>query len=158
MVPARPGAIRGISFLATMVVGVVTLPASDGTYTPGEPVHADFQDLAQGFLDKHCLECHDDETTKADFAALNVYTSAIGGMAELYAVIDGTSTQAATAKTYFDGLMSVYFSPKMFENVINYMLDYLAGNWDYKVGDGKYEPVWIVDAGNVANYEGFTGH
>jgi hypothetical protein len=54
--------------------------------------------------------------------------------------------------------MSVYFSPKMFENVINYMLDYLNGNWDYKVGDGKYEPVWIVDAGNVANYEGFTGH
>ena len=54
--------------------------------------------------------------------------------------------------------MSVYFSPKMFENVINYMLDYLAGNWDYKVGDGKYEPVWIVDTGNVANYEGFTGH
>jgi len=99
-----------------------------------------------------------DEATKADFAALNVYTSAIGGMAELYAVIDGTSAQAPTAQTYFDGLMSVYFSPKMFENVINYMLDYLAGNWDYQVGDGKYEPVWIVDAGNVANYEGFTGH
>lgn len=99
-----------------------------------------------------------DEATKADFAALNVYTSAIGGMAELYAVIDGSSTQAPTAQMYFDGLMSVYFSPKMFENVINYMLDYLAGNWEYKVGDGKYEPVWIVDAGNVANYEGFTGH
>ncbi|NLI54343.1 MAG: sugar ABC transporter substrate-binding protein [Clostridiales bacterium] len=99
-----------------------------------------------------------DEQTKADFAALNVYTSAIGGMAELYAVIDGTSAQAATAQTYFDGLMSVYFSPKMFENVINYMLDYLSGNWDYKVGDGKYEDVWIVDAGNVANYQGFTGH
>ncbi len=99
-----------------------------------------------------------DEATKADFAELNVYTSAIGGMAELYAVIDGTSAQAATAEMYFDGLMSVYFSPKMFENVINYMLDYLAGNWEYNVGDGKYEPVWIVDADNVANYEGFTGH
>jgi ribose transport system substrate-binding protein len=99
-----------------------------------------------------------DEATKADFAALNVYTSAIGGMAELYAVIDGSSTQAGTAQTYFDGLMSVYFSPKMFDNVIGYMLDYLAGNWEYSVGDGKYEPVWIVDAGNVANYEGFTGH
>jgi ribose transport system substrate-binding protein len=99
-----------------------------------------------------------DEATKADFAALNVYTSAIGGMAELYAVIDGTSAQAPTAQKYFDGLMSVYFSPKMFENVIGYMLDYLSGNWDYKVGDGKYEPVWIVDSGNVANYEGFSGH
>ena len=99
-----------------------------------------------------------DEATKADFAALNVYTSAIGGMAELYAVIDGTSSQAATAQTYFDGLMSVYFSPKMFDNVIGYMLDYLSGNWEYAIGDGKYEPVWIVDADNVANYEGFTGH
>ncbi len=99
-----------------------------------------------------------DDATKADFAALNVYTSAIGGMAELYAVIDGTSAQAATAQTYFDGLMSVYFSPKMFENVINYMLDYLAGNWSYAIGDGKYEPVWIVDSSNVMNYEGFTGH
>ena len=99
-----------------------------------------------------------DEATKADFAALNVYTSAIGGMAELYAVIDGTSSQAATAQTYFDGLMSVYFSPKMFDNVIGYMLDYLSGNWTYAIGDGKYEPVWIVDADNVANYEGFTGH
>ena len=37
-------------------------------------------------------------------------------MAELYAVIDGSSTQAPTAQMYFDGLMSVYFSPKMFRN------------------------------------------
>lgn len=99
------------------------------------------------------------EGTKADLEALNVYISAIGGMAELYAVIDGTSDQAATAQTYFDDMMSVYFSPKMFENVIGYMLDYLSGNnWTYKVGDGKYEPVWIVDKSNVANFEGFTGH
>lgn len=98
------------------------------------------------------------EATKADLKALNVYISAIGGMAELYAVIDGSAAQAGTAKTYFDDLMSVYFSPKMFDNAIGYMLDYLAGNWSYKVGDGKYEPVWIVDKDNVSKYEGFTGH
>lgn len=99
-----------------------------------------------------------DDTTKADLEALDVYVSAIGGMAELYSVIDGTSSQAGIAQTYFDDLMSVYFSPKMMENVIGYMLDYLAGDWQYNVGDGKYEVVWIVDKDNVANYEGFTGH
>lgn len=99
-----------------------------------------------------------DDTTKADLETLDVYVSAIGGMAELYSVIDGTSSQAGIAQTYFDDLMSVYFSPKMMENVIGYMLDYLAGDWEYNVGDGKYEVVWIVDKDNVANYEGFTGH
>lgn len=96
--------------------------------------------------------------TKEDLKNLKVYISAIGGMKELYSVIDGTSPQAATAKTYFDDMMSVYFSPKMFDSVIGYMLDYLSGNWKYKIGEGKYEPVWIVDKGNVAKYEGFTGH
>lgn len=99
-----------------------------------------------------------DDTTKADLEALDVYVSAIGGMAELYSVIDGSASQAGIAQTYFDDLMSVYFSPKMMENVIGYMLDYLAGDWQYNVGDGKYEVVWIVDKDNVANYEGFTGH
>jgi hypothetical protein len=46
----------------------------------------------------------------------------------------------------------------MFYNVIFYMVDYLDGNWSYSVGDGKYEPVWIVDKNNVANYTGFAGH
>ncbi len=99
-----------------------------------------------------------DDAVKADLESLNVYVSAIGGMAELYAVMDGSSSQAPVAQKYFDGLMSVYFSPKMMENVIGYMEDYLDGNWSYAIGDGKYEPVWIVDASNVANYEGFSGH
>ena len=99
-----------------------------------------------------------DDATKADLESLNVNISAIGGMAELYAVMDGTGSQAATAAKYFDNMMSVYFSPKMMENVIGYMLDYLHGNWSYNVGDGKYEEVWIVDAANVSQYEGFAGH
>ena len=99
------------------------------------------------------------DATKTDLQNLNVYVTAIGGMAELYAVMDGTSAQAPTAKKYFDDMMSVYFSPKMMQNVIGYMLDYLDGNnWPYKVGEGKYEPVWIVDASNVSQFQGFTGH
>ena len=99
-----------------------------------------------------------DEATKTDLENLNVYISAIGGMAELFAVIDGSGAQSATADRYFDDMMSMWFSPKMMENAINYMLDYLDGNWSFQVGDGKYEDTWVIDAGNVSEYEGFTGH
>lgn len=39
---------------------------SADTYTPGEPVDGNFKDFAVGFLDKHCFECHDEDTTKGD--------------------------------------------------------------------------------------------
>jgi len=114
-------------------------------------------EMTFGFL--NLLEANAvDDATKADLESMDVYISAIGGMAELYAVIDGSSSQAPTADVYFDDIMSVYFSPKMMTNVIDYMLDYLAGNWEYEVGEGKYEVVWIVDKDNVSEYEGFTGH
>lgn len=99
-----------------------------------------------------------DEAVKADLEAMEVYISAIGGMQELYDVMKGSAAQAEIASKYFDDMMSVYFSPKMMTNVIGYMEDYLAGNWSYAVGEGKYEVVWIVDASNVNEYEGFTGH
>lgn len=98
------------------------------------------------------------DATKADLEGLDVYVSAIGGMAEMYAVIDGSSDQAPIAQTYFDGIMSVYFSPQMIDGAIDHMLDYLAGDWDYEQGAGLYEPVWIVDATNVSQYQGFQGH
>ena len=98
------------------------------------------------------------DETKADLEALDVYVSAIGGMAELYAVIDGTSTQAPIAKQYFDGLMSMNFNPNMMINAVNFMLDYLAGDWDYDLGAGEYSNTWVVDASNVSEYEGFAGH
>ncbi len=98
------------------------------------------------------------ETTKADLENMEVYISAIGGMQELYDVMSGKASQAPVAAKYFDDMMSVYFSPKMMTNVIGYMEDYLAGNWNYEVGAGKYEVVWIVDKNNVSQYEGFTGH
>ncbi|MDR1703586.1 MAG: substrate-binding domain-containing protein [Clostridiales bacterium] len=107
-----------------------------------------------GLIESNAL----DAQTKTDLEDLNVYISAIGGMAELYAVMDGTGAQSPTAEQYFEDMMSVYFSPKMMQNVIGYMLDYLEGNWEYEIGEGKYEPVWIVDANNVSEYEGFTGH
>lgn len=114
-------------------------------------------EMTFGFL--NLLEANAvDDATKADLKEVDVYVSAIGGMAELYSVIDGSAAQAETADMYFDDLMSVYFSPRMMENVIGYMLDYLEGDWNYEIGDGKYEDVWIVDESNVSEYEGFTGH
>lgn len=98
------------------------------------------------------------QETKNDLANMEVYISAIGGMQELYDVMEGTASQSTVASTYFDDMMSVYFSPKMMTNVIGYMEDYLDGNWSYEVGSGKYEAVWIVDKNNVSQYEGFSGH
>ncbi|NNE93690.1 MAG: hypothetical protein HKN23_18730, partial [Verrucomicrobiales bacterium] len=43
-----------------------TLAAAGESYTPGKPVEGDFENFAQGFLDNHCYECHDDETAKGD--------------------------------------------------------------------------------------------
>ena len=104
------------------------------------------------------LEAGASEATLADLEAMNVYISAIGGMQELYDVMAGTDAQSELAKKYFDDMMSMYFSPKMMEDIIVKGLDYLEGNWAYEVGSGVYQPTWIVDAENVANFEGFQGH
>ena len=104
------------------------------------------------------LEAGASEATLADLEAMDVYISAIGGMQELYDVMAGTSKQSATADKYFDDMMSVYFSPKMMQDVIDKMLDYLSGSWSYEQGAGEYQPVWIVDRTNVSEYEGFKGH
>ena len=61
------------------------------------------------------------------------------------------------ADTYFEGLMSVYYSPIMTQTAIHKMIDYLDGKWDYVLGAEDYEPVFIVDSGNVNQYEGFLG-
>ena len=103
------------------------------------------------------LEAGASEATLADLEAMNVYISAIGGMQELYDVMAGTDAQSELAKKYFDDMMSMYFSPKMMEDIIVKGLDYLEGNWAYEVGSGEYQPTWIVDAENVANFEGFDG-
>ena len=98
------------------------------------------------------------EDTKAKLEALDTYVSAIGGMAELYAVIDGSSAQAGVAQTYFDGLMSMNFNPNMMINAINFMVSYLDGDWDFEKGSGTYSETWVVDKDNVSEYEGFAGH
>jgi len=37
-------------------------------YTPGEPARGDFKNFAQGFIESHCLDCHDKETAKGNLS------------------------------------------------------------------------------------------
>ena len=99
------------------------------------------------------------DATKADLEAMNVAISAIGGMEELYQVMRGESSQSPLADQYFDGLMSVFFSPTMMKDVIYRMMDYLEGNWEYEeLGAAEYVQVFLVDRENAGDYVGFTGH
>ena len=100
-----------------------------------------------------------DDSAKKDLKDLKVYISAIGGMQELYDVMAGTAPQSKIANEYFDGTMSMYFSPQMMTTAVDYMVKYLDGtDWNYKVGDGEYEPTFVVDKSNVSKHKGFTGH
>jgi len=100
-----------------------------------------------------------DSGTKQALQNLNVYTSAVGGMQQLYDVMLGNDTTLGPiADQYFDGLMSMYFNPQMMNTAIDYMVTYLSGgDWSFKLGDGAYEPTFIVDKSNAAQYPGFTG-
>ena len=42
------------------------------SYTPGEPVRGNFKNFAQGFIDRNCIECHDDVTTEGDLDLLEL--------------------------------------------------------------------------------------
>ncbi len=63
--------ILTFAFTFAAVIGLGAT-ASAETYTPGKPVRADFDSIASVFLDKHCLECHDDITTEADLDLLDL--------------------------------------------------------------------------------------
>ena len=104
------------------------------------------------------LEAGCSEATLADLEGLDVYISAIGGMQELYNVMNGSDDQSELAAKYFDDMMSVFFSPKMMQTVIDMGVDFVEGNWDHEVGSGAYEPVFIVDGSNAGEVEGFQGH
>lgn len=104
------------------------------------------------------LEAGASAETLADLENLEVYISAIGGMQELYDVMAGTDEQSALADKYFDDMMSVSFNPKMMQTAIELGVKLADGDWDYEVGSGEYEPVFIVDKTNAAEIEGFQGH
>ncbi|MDG2126298.1 MAG: DUF1588 domain-containing protein [Verrucomicrobiales bacterium] len=60
----------------TLAVVAIAVPGTaawgEGSYTPGEPVRGNFENLAEVFLGNHCYECHDDETAKGDLSLLDL--------------------------------------------------------------------------------------
>lgn len=60
-----------VVFVATVFLAGAATSAAE-TYTPGEPVQEPFEGLARSFLDKHCVECHDDTTAEADLNLLDL--------------------------------------------------------------------------------------
>ena len=58
--------------LATVLMATGTTARAADSYTPGKPVEGSFDSLAVEFLDKHCLDCHDDLTAEADLNLLEL--------------------------------------------------------------------------------------
>ena len=54
----------GVAIFA--VLGAVSQAAE--IYMPGESARGDFKNFAQDFLENHCLDCHDNETTKGNLS------------------------------------------------------------------------------------------
>lgn len=52
--------------VALAVLGTAAQAAD--IYTPGEPARGDFKNFAQGFIESHCLDCHDKETAKGNLS------------------------------------------------------------------------------------------
>lgn len=61
-----------LAFTLMGCVALGTARAADDSYTPGEPVIGTFDSLAMAFLDKHCIECHDDITAEGDLSLLDL--------------------------------------------------------------------------------------
>jgi hypothetical protein len=57
-------------------VAVFALPfaavQAEDSYVPGEKPKGDFKSFSSSFLEKHCFDCHDDETTKGDLNLLKL--------------------------------------------------------------------------------------
>ena len=60
----------------TFEVAVLILPfaavQAEETYVPGEKPKGNFENFASSFMERHCFDCHDDETTKGDLNLLEL--------------------------------------------------------------------------------------
>ena len=61
--------------LAAVAMALAVLGSSAqaaDTYTPGKPVSGGFKEFALPFLERHCFDCHDDDTKKGNLSLLNL--------------------------------------------------------------------------------------
>lgn len=61
-----------LALVAVALAGPTAFASAADSYTPGVPVEGDFSTIAEGFLEKHCFECHDDLTAEADLNLLDL--------------------------------------------------------------------------------------
>jgi hypothetical protein len=57
--------------VAVLAVHGTAAQAAD-IYTPGETPRGNFKNFAQGFMDSHCFDCHDNETKKGNLSLENL--------------------------------------------------------------------------------------
>lgn len=92
-----------------------------------------------------------DETKKAEFMNSLHALAASSGLAEMYAVLDGTHKTIATPETF--DIFSVTYDPAMIQEATEVMVDYLDGKTD--IEQNYIIPVSVVDSENVGEFTPF---
>jgi hypothetical protein len=64
--------ILTVTVTAFAVLGGGVRAADTHTHTPGDPVRGDFKNFARGFLDRHCFDCHDEDSKKGNLSLLDL--------------------------------------------------------------------------------------
>ena len=60
------------TFVVSALALLGTIIQAADSYSPGESVKGNFKDYAEVFLENHCYDCHDDETTKGNLNLLEL--------------------------------------------------------------------------------------
>ena len=95
-----------------------------------------------------------DDTTKATFLANKPYICGCSGHPDLYALLAGTSTDAAYKATYdqLGGMMYTTYEPGMMKDAVLLMAGYLDGK---PVEKDFVIPTEVVTADNYADFTPF---
>lgn len=92
-----------------------------------------------------------DAGKKTEFLQTFQALSASSGLAEIYAVMDGTHKTIATPETF--DVFSVTYDPAMIQEAAQVMVDYLNGDTD--IEQNYVIPVSVVDSTNTTEYKPF---
>lgn len=92
-----------------------------------------------------------DAGKKTEFLGTLKALAASSGLAEIYAVLDGTHKTIATPETF--DIFSVTYDPAMIQEATQVMVDYLDGKTD--IEQNYIIPVSVVDATNTSEFKPF---
>jgi len=56
----------------SLVAMILSAAAAANAYTPGEPLRGGFKEIAKGFLEHNCIECHDNDAKKGDLSLQDI--------------------------------------------------------------------------------------